>query len=139
MWLSRTTYAANDVVPMQGALSVDTMISTRTQGLSSCRVARFARQDLSDGQNQQYPTGVRAAIRACAGGVVRAPRCIDLPPPGYASRLSGERTRRSKAMLMGLPVAALGNAGHGAEESAFQCFDIEFEVGFWLSNTARLR
>lgn len=42
-------------------------------------------------------------------------------------------------MLMGLPVAALGNAGHGAEESAFQCFDIEFEVGFWLSNIDRLR
>lgn len=42
-------------------------------------------------------------------------------------------------MLMGLPVAALGSAGHGAEESAFQCFDIEFEVGFWLSNIDRLR
>ena len=42
-------------------------------------------------------------------------------------------------MLMGLPVASLVSAGHGVGESAFQCFDIEFEVGFWLSNIDRLR
>ena len=42
-------------------------------------------------------------------------------------------------MLMGLPVAALTREGYGGGESAFQCFDIEFEVEFWLSNTDRLR
>ncbi|UOV05487.1 hypothetical protein MUU75_01785 [Pseudoxanthomonas mexicana] len=42
-------------------------------------------------------------------------------------------------MLMGLPVAALTREGYGGGERAFQCFDIEFEVGFWLSNTDRLR
>ncbi|MFT3668707.1 MAG: hypothetical protein QM795_09055 [Pseudoxanthomonas sp.] len=42
-------------------------------------------------------------------------------------------------MLMGLPVAALPTDGAMDAGEHFQCFDIEVEIAFWMSNIERLK
>lgn len=42
-------------------------------------------------------------------------------------------------MLMGLPVAAFRADGGMEAGEHVQCFDIEVEIGFWMSNIGRLK